>query len=134
MKQTCGEWCRICWNIAHKRLVTYKKYKLAESKQKGHGLKTLKEHLAKCGDEKNIFRDMNKEAIHLRAGGRSRIQQYKAKVKAREEMIHDIEAPGRDFWLLEEYEEECGKVAKTGAKVVSRRVPGYGKNRRACMS
>ena len=48
---------------------------------------------------------MHDEAVHLRAGGRSRINLYSEQVVKKEERIHDLIAPEQEFWLLEEYEE-----------------------------
>ena len=88
-------------------------------------MKLLKADIAKGGEEKKRMKSMHDEAVHLRAGGRSRINLYSEQVVKKEERIHDLIAPEQEFWLLEEYEEEFGKASKTGATVVKRRVHGH---------
>ena len=60
--------------------------------------------------------------MHLRAGGRSRINEYKEAVIQAEEVIQDIMLPKCQFWTLQSYKEEYGDPKSNRAKVVVRKV------------
>ena len=89
-------------------------------KKKGAGTKLLKSHLASRGPEKASFKAAHKEAVHLRAGGRSRINDYKESVEQSTEFSCAIIGPKKQFWELSEYTKEFGNPKDTKAKVVSR--------------
>ena len=108
-------------NISRKK-VQAGKYKRAEAKLKRSGLKVLKQDLMQGGDEKKKFKAANAEAIHLHAGGRSRINEYKETVTKNEEIIFYIVGPTRQFLELFLYKERFGDPKTNKAKVVTRTV------------
>ena len=118
-KIKCGEWCRLCQNIARQK-VTRGKYRKAEKKKKGSGIKLLKCDLRDGGETKRRWKAAHREAVNLRAGGRSRINEYKEDVQQNEEIMEEVTGPKRQFWLLKEYRDEFGDPKTNKAKVTER--------------
>ena len=121
MKRRCGEWCRTCRNILRVK-IKEPRYKKAESEGRGRGIALLKSDLRKNPNVKATWMAMHGESIHLKAGGRSRINKYKKRVTKASEVMEDIVAPSKEFWELPEYRAEWGSPRKTKAKVVERYV------------
>ncbi len=114
-----GEWCQLCRNIRDIK-IKEKRYAQCEVKEKGKGLKMLKEDLRRRPDVKEAWMAMHDEAVHLRSGGRSRISKYNRAVTKSQEVIQDLVAPSKQFWEEPEYRKEFGSPRKNKAKLVSR--------------
>eukprot|EP00969_Alexandrium_andersonii_P365296 15465913-Alexandrium_andersonii.AAC.1 len=98
------------------------KYKKADAKNKGAGIKLVKAALTQKAEDKEKFTACHSEAVHLRAGGRSRINNYKESVVSTSERVSDLLAPKVQFWCLEDYKAEFGDPKANKAKVVKREV------------
>ena len=127
-KMACGEWCRVCNNMVRKE-VKRGKYKKAEQRTKGDGKRLIKDDIKKLGPERTRWRHNNKEWIHLKNGGRSRVNSFSETVKVKDEKVHEIKAPRKQFDLLKKYKDKFGDPKKNKAKVVSKTVPGKGKQK-----
>eukprot|EP00974_Lingulodinium_polyedra_P103025 9973656-Lingulodinium_polyedra.AAC.1 len=55
------------------------------------------------GEMKRRFERAREEAVHLRAGGRSRINAYKTEVMQEDMVVNDLVCPKKQFWELSEY-------------------------------
>ena len=108
VKRACGAFCMLCMSIVRKEVKKGRYKKMARK----DATDALKQKLIKGGSDKQKFKEKNKEAVHLRSGGRSRIHSYKTDVTQRSEVIDDIIEPKMEFWLLDQYEAESGDPAK----------------------
>ena len=84
----------------------------------------IKEDIRKAGPERERWRANHKEWIHLKNRGLSRVNSFSETVKVKDENIHDIQGPKKQFYLLPVYKARFGDPKKNKAKVVLKRVPG----------
>ena len=69
---------------------------------------------------KDQFKSNVREAVHLRAGGKSRVLKYKTEVYTKKEMITDLVDRGSQFYELQAYIDKYGDPKKNKAKVVTK--------------
>ena len=118
-RMRCGEWCRMCLNMSRLKL-RQPRYKKVEAEKKGAGLKLLKSDLRKPGPIKEEWKRAFSEAVHLKCGGRSRINQYKTSVAKKSAVVYDMVAPNKEFWELPAYRDEFGDPKANKAKIVEK--------------
>ena len=118
-KVRSGEWCRLCLNMSRIKL-RQPRYKKAETEKKGSGLKLLKSDLRKPGHVKEQWKGGFSEVVHLKCGGRSRINTYKTTVAKKSAVLHDTVAPNKEFWELLAYKDEFGDPKANKAKITEK--------------
>ena len=122
IRQRCGAWCRICRNLL-KKTIKKKKYvevatRGAKKGDKHAAVKKVKEELEN-GSLGPRWMRAYKEAVHVYAGGKSRIYSKGASVADYKEEKHELSQPGK-FYELKKYKEMFGEPSITKAKVVKR--------------
>ena len=132
--RVCGSWCRLCLNIARTWAKT-KRYRCSKpdpsnpsKKKKDSAMKHI-EHDLRLPDVKARFRANWKEAVHVKSGGRSRINNYKTVIKHHVGKTEKFQVATADFWLLSEFKKEFGDPAKYKLKVKTRKIKGQWKKR-----